>query len=136
MAEHMLEIAYPISARAWRFLLIGSFITILFYAILIPLVDGCNVRYPIAATIAFIPTFFISVHVQRTWVFARDTTGKCNLHFTLMLVKYILLFLLSVTGVEHFSHTYGIWYLPLQIVSTLITALFISPIISWFIVRI
>ena len=87
LAEHVFETAYPRWARGWRFFLTGGLITVFFYGILVPLADGLHIPYPVAATIAFVPAFVINVHLQRTWVFLRDATGKRNLHFALMLVK-------------------------------------------------
>ena len=75
-----------------RFLGVGGFATVLYYAVFISLLDMAGVQYLIASIAAFVPSFTFNFWMSKVWVFRNPDKRAVYRQLVWFTVKHLVAF--------------------------------------------
>ena len=71
MFEYLLPVlSWEKAAEMGRFVLVGGTTAVVYYSLFLLFTRGFRLHYQVAASLGFLPAFFLNFYLQKTWTFA------------------------------------------------------------------
>lgn len=114
---------YLLSFEFVRFLGIGGFGTLLYYAIYAPLTYRNKERYLVYAVIAFVPSLAVTFILHKYWTFSNTREDIVQLQIGLFFLQRLLMLVLNIGCLRVLIRKMGLHPIVAQVLAHLVLSL-------------